>query len=88
MIPTVEKECFPYQPVCVCVCVCVLGRGGTSLIEISLLHNCVYANRGGGVGHDRVNIDFADSALLLPLHLYGEKRRQFCWANKICRALL
>ena len=42
----------------------------------------------GGVGQDHVNPDFADSALLLPLNLYGEKRRPFCWANKTCRALL
>ena len=32
---------------------------------------------GGGVGQDHVNTDFADSALLLPLKLYGEKRRPF-----------
>ena len=42
----------------------------------------------GGVGQDHVNPDFADSALLLPLNLYGEKRRPFRWANKTCRALL
>ena len=44
--------------------------------------------QGGGVGQDHVNPDFADSALLLPLNLYGEKRRPFRWANKTCRALL
>ena len=44
--------------------------------------------RARGVGQDHVNPDFADSALLLPLNLYGEKRRPFCWANKTCRALL
>ena len=43
---------------------------------------------GGGIEQDHVNPDFADSALLLPLNLYGEKRRPFCWANKTCRALL
>ena len=57
------------------------------------LHNMQCAlltlhTRGGGVGQDHVNPDFADSALLLPLNLYGEKRRPFCWANKTCRALL
>ena len=43
---------------------------------------------GGGEGQDHVNPEFADSALLLPLNLYGEKRRPFCWANETCRALL
>ena len=33
-----------------------------------------------------MNPNFADSALLLPLNLYGEKRRPLCWANKTCRA--
>ena len=47
-----------------------------------------YQIRGGGVGQDHVNTDFADSAFLLPLNLYREKRRPFCWANKTCRALL
>ena len=36
------------------------------------LENASY-QRGGGVGQDHVNTDFADSALLLPLNLYGEK---------------
>ena len=43
---------------------------------------------GGGGGEHHVNTDFADLALLLPLNMYGEKRRPFCWANKTCRALL
>ena len=48
----------------------------------------IYCTMSGGVGQDHVNPDFADSALLLPLNLYGEKRRPFRWANKTCRALL
>ena len=43
---------------------------------------------GGGIGQDHVNADLADPALLLPLNLYGEKRRLLCWANKTSRALL
>ena len=43
---------------------------------------------GGGVGQDYVKPDFADSALLLPLNLYGKKRRPFCRANGTCQALL
>ena len=43
---------------------------------------------GGGGGRTGSREEFADSALLLPLNLYGEKRRPFCWANKTCRALL
>ena len=61
-----------------------------------VVHNDNNKSRGGGgggggggvVGQDHVNPEFADSALLLPLNLYGEKRRPFCWANKTCRALL
>ena len=45
-----------------------------------------FNSRGGRTGSREP--DFADSALLLPLNLYGEKRRPFCWANKTCQALL
>ena len=46
-----------------------------------------YPNKQG-VGQDHVSTDFAYLAHLLPLNLYGEKRRPFCWANKTCQALL
>ena len=63
----------------------VVGREATYCPHIPSRHA---SGRGGGVGQDHVNPNFADSALLLSLNLYGEKRRPFCWANKTCRALL
>ena len=79
-----------YFQLVLCWEVCPLSE--CPLSEVSLYSQTslirILAVIPGGVGHDHVNPDFADSALLLPLNLYGEKRRPFCWANKTCRALL
>ena len=60
-----------------------------SVAQITYTEDCelVVRLQTGRVGQDHANTDFADSALLLPLNLYGEKRRPFCWANKTCQAL-
>ena len=60
----------------------------TYMLHMHLQLSISITAQPGGVGQDHVNTDFADSALLLPLNLYGEKKTPFCWANKTCRALL
>ena len=67
---------------------CILAQSHAHLTYTYCGKGQSHCENAGGVGQDHVNPDFADSALLLPLNLYGEKRRPFRWANKTCRALL